>query len=722
MKYIVVLLIVASAPLLAQTGSWTQLHGPRGGEIEQVEAGADNTIYIRTTASLIFRSEAPFSDWQLVSIPSGIGSAFTLVTDKEHSLYLCVALPASGKETSYHGIYRSEDGGNSWTQVLSRRSINRIYRSPNGALYALRSAPFSFTTVFRSTDSGMKWDSILSFPFETMDMASAQNGRMYFTMRSEDKTILEYDLETDLFKSLIPASKANPNSLFTFITVAKGNPFVRYWDEGYIIEPNNNFERRSALKPFNAAIPDPLLSSADGTLYSVTSSAYNAGDLNIIYSTDQGVTWNIFSSVQTGINASDANIALDSAGNFYLGSKTGLYVTSDKGVSWQSIGLYELNATLMQEGPNGILFLHDSDFTPPYTHYRELVSKDGGLNWGSPSDLPSGSNGRLYRVSDGSFLYFNTVGYYTYVWHAPQSDPLDFKWLTNIGGLPYCAVAASDKFYILNSFYENALLTTSDEGTSWKPLAVPYATLPLGYLALSPNGSLYVGFSPDLYRSQDEGATWEQLKTGIVNSTITSIVFAGADSIILGTNGEGIWRSLDGGITWKRWDNHVRDSINILEIFGDRCYAATNRGLISCTMGSELWQKELFADEQFPVYCLLNYDNRKLFASVAGIGIWTEDIPLKIEAENRPKSNELQIIYDAGLQTANVEITLVEPDHITLSLYDLLGKSIVTFADRYTEENKIKIPISASSYPSGVYTLVLRTSKTATVEKLVLSR
>src|SRR5713226_878001 len=115
---------------------------------------------------------------------------------------------------------------------------------------------------------------------------------------------------------------------------------------------------------------------------------------------------------------------------------------------------------------------------------------------------------------------------------------------------------------------------TTDGGTVWKPIFDEQAVASIGALALAPSNPniIYVGsgennlysditYGNGAYKSTDAGGTWQHLGLEetrhiariLVDPRNPDIVLAAAMGHSFGPNEErGVFRSADGGRTWKR--------------------------------------------------------------------------------------------------------------------------------------------------------------------------
>jgi photosystem II stability/assembly factor-like uncharacterized protein len=707
-KVIYLLSFFLSANLFGQTTGWKQLPGPARGVIQQVETGIDNTVYVKNSSGLLYRKEASSKEWREIISPSSLsvsGVAFTLATDNSGNLYICAQLNSNGLA----GIYRSRDKGNSWEQLLSGVSINFMTRSASGKLFAVRTSQNS-TSLFLSRNDGAQWDSVDAFPFQALDFTVDKNDRCFFTLYSEEKTILEFDLASGLHKSLTPSPKTN-SYYYSYITLAGDLPYIRYFDNGYIIKPDNTLELRSPLDAFNIQYNNnPLLSATDGTIYTLTSSSYYANDFKITYSTDFGYSWQQFTSVPSGVNSTEAQIALDSSGNFYLGTANGIYMTSDKGGFWRKIGLPVSNDLRLMEGPQNTILTIDGYTQYGISYGTMYLSEDEGASWGYPYLLPEGSQAydRIISVDgEGGYFYFNydALGNGINVWHSDSQTPLSFEFQSQVGAIPIQTAYFKDRFYAL---MVGSVLFTSDKGITWQALDIPITNKDPYSIGVDSSGTIYLGYAPSLYKSENNGISWTKISTDLKLSEITNIKFYGTQTIVMGTHSAGVWHSTDGGSNWERWDPYLHDSVNAIQFFRGRCYAATTEGMISCALGSNNWQNELFADEYIPVMQILNYEDKRLYASVANLGIWTSDSSLNAVYFDAGENKEgLTMLSDPYTRSNIAQFTLDKPQKIKLDLYNILGDRITSLASGFLEAGEHTIPIQTSSLTSGTYTVVL---------------
>jgi photosystem II stability/assembly factor-like uncharacterized protein len=115
----------------------------------------------------LYRSTDGAEHWQAVSLPEGTNGPNGLALDpgSPDRLYLAAWARASGTHGDGGGIFLSDDGGKSWTQVFDKdRHIYDVTVNPQdpNVLYA---AGFE-SSAWRSADRGLHWARIPGFNFK----------------------------------------------------------------------------------------------------------------------------------------------------------------------------------------------------------------------------------------------------------------------------------------------------------------------------------------------------------------------------------------------------------------------------------------------------------------------------------------------------------------------------------------------------------------------------
>lgn len=108
---------------------------------------------------------------------------------------------------------------------------------------------------------------------------------------------------------------------------------------------------------------------------------------------------------------------------------------------------------------------------------------------------------------------------------------------------------------------DGGLYRSEDTGRTWEKLEFPRDDLQIWSLAVDPGDSdtIFVGTRPDAFRSRDGGKTWEALSLGVTVPCpvgiprTTNMIVDPRDhrTIWAGIEVDGVYKSLDGGDTWR---------------------------------------------------------------------------------------------------------------------------------------------------------------------------
>ncbi|MDH5760187.1 MAG: glycosyl hydrolase [Gemmatimonadota bacterium] len=280
------LLILAAAEHAAAQASWFDESmvsamkwrnvGPfRGGRSNAVSGvrGAPRTFYFGSTGGGVWKTTDGGENWKNVSDGYfGTGSVGAIAVSESDPNVVYVGMgehAVRGVMTSHgDGVYRSTDGGKSWTHVglEGTRQISRIRihpRYPDVVYVAAQGSPYGATEdrgVYRSMDGGLTWNKVLyvSPDAGASDVALDMNNprvlyaafwdhRRYPWMvrsggegsgiwRSTDSgdtwTRLDDGLPDLMGKIGIDVSRANPDRVFANIEAADGKGGVYRSDDG----------------------------------------------------------------------------------------------------------------------------------------------------------------------------------------------------------------------------------------------------------------------------------------------------------------------------------------------------------------------------------------------------------------------------------------------------------------------------------------------------------
>ena len=604
--------------------------------------GNGNIVFIGTENG-IFRSENGGDSFVKV-LGAGYITDIEFGTDMVNTGY---ASFHSNYNSSDGVIYKSEDGGFSWVKVSTNLPVGirilKIVVNPGNAdeVYILTGEDrFACgpAGVFKSVDGGVTWINITqSFNQEILDFAIDENNpaTLYLTTMNADCDAIYYwtDMEGSLFKStdsgdnwfllsnytgiIFPDSEntnvvrlIDPREPYpwneragTFTSTDGGVTFtktgdVNDWDTFFIEDPFWCFS-----VSYNG------IAKTLGTDLSNSDNIFWVTNQWVFMSDDKGATFkNVFTEeispgfwrsrgldnvnmMDVSVSKADPNIV------FVAYFDMGIWRSLDGGNSWQSCNDKFYTGSWEGKGGNCATVLTDPDRSNvvwasqsenqngEYPTYLLKSNNTGEKNsWilansglpeeqimGLSVDSTSDVNNRTLYVTANRDVYKST------------NDGISWTKVFDCNG---CRFTAVDCFNgnIVYAGGEKGIWCSKDGGHSWTNISHPDMVTTNGTsfwdsdyegifdIKTDPNipNTVYVtvlGINKGLYKSTDNGATWEKLlsdnfmrKVAIAPFNSNFIYATSSSAFQEGGYKEGssgIWFSTDGGKTWERQNEHM---------------------------------------------------------------------------------------------------------------------------------------------------------------------
>lgn len=397
--------------------------------------------------------------------------------------------------TASNGIYRSVNGGSSWTQVHSNSSKEDIEFNPSEPNIMYASGSGGTSSVWRSVDNGVSWTAI------TIANGITNTGRTLLGVSPADPNVV-YAVQASgsLFGRLYRSNDAGQ----TYSTTITGNPasgtnFFGYESSGTGTTGQATYDMGITVNPenVNELIIAGIIcwrSGNGGTNFSPLTQWYYPNALSYNHADVHALEW---------VNKT-----------VYSGSDGGVYKSLNKGSNWTdlSAGLsirqfYKIScaktdANVITTGAQD----NGSSFRRTNGIWVDWLGADGMDNMISPTNagiaIGTSQNGSIYKTTNSGASYFG----------LPK--PPGGNWVTPLFMHP----TNHDTLY----GGWQGVYRSGDGGNTWTDISAGVITTNVDVLAVSKSNPQYIYASDNnvLYATSDAGTSWNMY---FVSGNITAI-------------------------------------------------------------------------------------------------------------------------------------------------------------------------------------------------------
>jgi hypothetical protein len=666
-----------------------------------------NVLYIGAAFGGVWKTTNSGTTWTVKTDfePSLASGALAIDPSNSNIIYYGTG-EATYSSVSYYGrgLLKSTDGGNTWTNYTSGLEsytyFSRIVVRPNNPSHLLaalgnRSSPSATGGIYRSTNGGASWSVVVSGRADDIvfspsgDTAYAVgSGVGYRISTNGGQTFTSSSALTMQTRNHIAICKSNPSILYaatysgstilvfkstdagtSFTQVAVGTNFNggQAWYDFYIhVNPfDPNYVYVGSI--------DIWRSTNGGTSFQNITNGYSGGNVHVDQhnvdfhptdsnqmfcvndggvwrSTDRGTTWTNLNSPLTltqfyRITADPSNAAHILGGTQDNGTQrttgamnwaaafggdggevcfhsqnpslilgetqyNGIYRSTNGGASWAS-STSGLSGTAAWVAP---IISHPDSANIFYTARQSVFkSTNGGASWFSISTGISGTIREMAISTSDPQIMFATIGSAVY-----KSMNRGYNWSLTSSGLPSRTITRvfihpdSSNVVLLSfsGFGAGKVYRSSNTGTTWVDISGNLPDTPVNDVLIYPaTGTYLVGTDVGVFITENFGATWTELADGLPNTVAIHLDYhAATGKLRVGTHGRGVYETMlgqaaiavtspNGGENWPigttqaiQWNSSLITGNVKIEL--SRSGGATfNEVLFASTMndGSENW-------------------------------------------------------------------------------------------------------------------------------------
>lgn len=743
----------------------------------------DNHLYLTTAVGGVFRSYDRGENWEPifddVGVPS-IGNIAIAPTDAQR-IYVGTG-EANGSATSGaflgNGVYRSDDNGDTWTNVGLQESnhiarivvdpsnSNRVFAAATGILYGKNNE----RGIYRSISGGNDWEQVLFVTDSTaaIDLVINPIDTDILFAAMWERTRKPYQRDYGGVTSAIHRSTDGGE---TWEVLTNGLP-VSNEQTGRIglaiseSDPNTVYARYTTNEITN--VFDGVYKSTDnGDSWILVSTNEISGidssfgwyfgnirvhpqDANEVFvlgqqlykTLDSGSNWDFVSGMHVDHHAME--FSRTDSGFILAGNDGGAYISEDRGNTWIPF----LNLPITQFYNIEVDFIDPDNLFGGTQDNNSIRTANGDDNWfpvwggdGFHVNVDPTDNSFAYVESQFGNLARSTDGGFNFTSALNGIDPSDRNnWNTPVILSPFNPEIV---YYGTNKLYKS-----ENRAVNWNAISDDLTD------GLHPSGSLSFGTLTAIAASYinddtvytgsddgnvnvtfDSGVTWENISAGLPDRYITSLAIHPEDDLTVYVTLSGfsnldytphVFKSIDGGQSWEDISSNlpsipVNDIIIIPNDIGELLTIATDMGVWYTDNDGISWD---ILGDNLPTTIIrdLKYHEptQKLYAGTFGRSIYLIDLNAQVlnVEENTIASNNTKIFPNPVSQQFTIQHPLEGEGSI--SLFSMTGQKVKTLFEGTllsTQNGSFTI----DQLNSGIYLLQIKSQERSITKRLIIN-
>ncbi len=645
-------------------------------------------------------------------------------------------------------ILKTLDGGASWGKLKFEGTggyVRAIYFSDENTGWVLSSTSSS-AIVAKTTNGGASWTTVLTHNGgDIEDMAFYSEGKgicagggggvlsIYYTTDGDNwnkgtlSGLPPVYTRTDLrgiymtsetvghivgwgsaaagLQPSIHAKTTDGGATWTYETQAEENrTYVNLWSVTFKDENNGiavgggSYEGSLAVRTtdggVNWNIIDPPFGFTLKSIFSIGDKVWICGSGGgLAYSTDFGDSWKLVTPMP-----STSFYTIDYAGNtIFAAGFNGLVAKStDNGATWtSSYASVDKHCPTIQ----GLFFLNSQVGYAARNNRMVTKTTNGGKTW--TKIFPDTS-------------WTSAVNYGTYFVNE------------NVGFVVGKLGTGTSAFY-----------KTTDGGNTWTKKVGTFADHLKTVYFFDENNGIVGGRNMVLAYTTDGGETW-------TNPTVNNLPSAYSDADVQQIKflnnqfglaaAEALLKTTDGGKTWDYVSISIQEKNikSVVIVDENKWYVVGSLFVFKTEDGGQTWT-DVTSPEDFQTKLVYNstLDGKgNMWISAGSSQLYVSDKPVPVEKESAPvvKSYFLDQNYPnpfgeavpSGQLSTTIRFGLKKPGHVTLKIYDALGRNHFTLINKFLNLGVYNINFDASGLSSGIYYYSMSVNNVTLTKKMIL--
>jgi photosystem II stability/assembly factor-like uncharacterized protein len=603
--------------------------------------------------------------------------------------------------TTFYGIFRSSDGGVTWAQTAADTVSAYCIVAKPGNPNVFYTGSFDGRAL-RSTDAGMTWSEL------TLPVELAGDGRIELAVTPANP---EYIFALSRNGNLASSSDGG-NTWTTFANAPADFSSQRGYNQTVAISP------LTTNKIIIGGVHGYRTLDGGATWEKYLDGYWETGNPNFYVHSDHHVmkflpgTEILFTGNDGGLSYGDINGTVP-----FTDVSSKLNITQ-----YYGLGLINTDTTVLIAGAQD----NDAVFFKNGTAYGILPGNDGYdgmIDFNNPNIA--------YACATGGFFIKTTDGWQTYK-DADSFPTLKFKsdWDVQMKMNPL----NSSAIYLGGRTIERSL----DKGETWTKFFDAFDEVNGMDISRADTNIWYVNTALfGLWNTKDNGATWNllTLPPDFTPDQVTDLMIHPTDplTVVLTiggfVEGQKIWKTSDGGVTWKNISANLPNIPVNCVLFAagtptEEIYLGTDLGIMHLVGPDTSWQTFNTGLPFIPVSELqINYLNGSMYAATYGRGVWktpVANLPVAVGEPvghfTEPAKIRPTLSQDGRFQVVFPENSGTEP--FNLRVFNAVGG--VVLSQKVSGENPQTIQLSGGT--AGVYFVQIQRGSFSQLEKIIIAK